>query len=181
MSNVSVTNFSYDDKKGQEYRKDGLLHREDGPARIYTNGTRQWFKNGFLHRDDGPAVEANYEYCNKIVYYQHGKKHNEKGPAYVEVWKFEHVIKYFYDDELHHLQGPAFFINKFSWDRTNTKQVEQQYYIFGKFLTREKFEKCTKIMKKFIQKCKEKYRQKRKKSLEKIFPKCLVKNISCFI
>jgi hypothetical protein len=35
----------------------GLLHREDGPAREYSNGTKAWFINGKLHREDGPAVE----------------------------------------------------------------------------------------------------------------------------
>lgn len=181
MSKVSMSSFSYDDKKGYEYRLNGLLHRDDGPARIYSNGTTQWYQNGLLHRRDGPAVEANHEYCKKIVYYQHGEKHNEKGPAYVETWRFEHVIKYFFHDELHHLQGPAYFINKISRDRTITKQVEQHYYIYGKYLTQDKFKKYTKIMKKFIQKCKEKYKQKKEKSLEKIFPKYLVKNISYYI
>jgi len=181
MSNIIVSNFSYDEQKGEEYRKNGLLHREDGPARIYANGTKQWFNNGLLHRENGPAVEANHEYCKKIVYYKHGKKHNERGPAYVEVWNFEHVIKYFYEDELHHLQGPAFFINKKSWNKKKMKQVEQHYYIFGKYLTQSKFEKYTKVMKKYIQKCKEKYKRRREKTVEKIFPKCLVKNISYYI
>ena len=32
-------------------------HREDGPAREYSNVTKYWFINGKLHREDGPAVE----------------------------------------------------------------------------------------------------------------------------
>ena len=36
---------------------DSELHREDGPAIEYTNGTKQWWVNGKLHREDGPAVE----------------------------------------------------------------------------------------------------------------------------
>ena len=36
--------------------KDGELHREDGPARIHSNGTKVWYKDGKLHREDGPAV-----------------------------------------------------------------------------------------------------------------------------
>ena len=37
--------------------KDGLLHREDGPAVVYYNGDKIWYKNGLCHREDGPAVE----------------------------------------------------------------------------------------------------------------------------
>ena len=33
------------------------LHREDGPAIEYADGTKQWFLNGECHREDGPAVE----------------------------------------------------------------------------------------------------------------------------
>lgn len=47
---------STDDMGGTYWRKDGLLHREDGPAVEYTNGTKQWWINGEHHREDGPAV-----------------------------------------------------------------------------------------------------------------------------
>ena len=36
--------------------KDGLLHREDGPALITAHGTLKWAINGKLHREDGPAI-----------------------------------------------------------------------------------------------------------------------------
>ena len=39
------------------YNKDGLFHREDGPAIIWTNGSKEWFFCGQLHREDGPAIE----------------------------------------------------------------------------------------------------------------------------
>lgn len=42
--------------------RNGLLHREDGPAVIYANGTRKWLLNGVPHRTDGPAVESG-SYC----------------------------------------------------------------------------------------------------------------------
>lgn len=42
--------------------RNGLLHREDGPAVIYHNGTRKWMLNGIPHRTDGPAVESG-SYC----------------------------------------------------------------------------------------------------------------------
>ncbi len=40
----------------QEWYKDGLLHREDGPAVIYNNGCIAYYQGGILHRTDGPAV-----------------------------------------------------------------------------------------------------------------------------
>ena len=36
---------------------DGQLHREDGPAVEYADGTREWWLNDERHREDGPAVE----------------------------------------------------------------------------------------------------------------------------
>jgi len=36
---------------------DNLLHREDGPALVYKNGTEHWYVNGVHHRDNGPASE----------------------------------------------------------------------------------------------------------------------------
>jgi hypothetical protein len=40
----------------QEWRLNGVYHREDGPAIIYPDGTQKWWLNGDLHREDGPAV-----------------------------------------------------------------------------------------------------------------------------
>ena len=44
------------------YNHANQLHREDGPAVIYHNGTRKWLLNGMPHRTDGPAVESG-SYC----------------------------------------------------------------------------------------------------------------------
>ena len=40
-----------------EWRLDGELHRENGPAVEKPNGTRVWFREGKQHREDGPAIE----------------------------------------------------------------------------------------------------------------------------
>jgi hypothetical protein len=56
----------------------GKLHREDGPAIEYANGTKEWYLNGKCHREDGPAVE----YADGSKYwYLNGKLHRENGPA----------------------------------------------------------------------------------------------------
>lgn len=47
----------------------GVLHREDGPAIIYTNGEHWWFLDGLLHREDGPAV---YGPSNEDEYFLNG-------------------------------------------------------------------------------------------------------------
>jgi hypothetical protein len=36
--------------------KAGCLHRENGPAIIYHDGSMEWLINGDNHRTDGPAV-----------------------------------------------------------------------------------------------------------------------------
>ena len=41
-----------------EWRLGGQLHREDGPAVEYADGSKLWYKNGQLHREDGPAIES---------------------------------------------------------------------------------------------------------------------------
>jgi hypothetical protein len=42
----------------KRWYKNGKLHREDGPAVEYANGTKVWCLNGKLHREDGPAFES---------------------------------------------------------------------------------------------------------------------------
>ena len=58
----------------------GRLHRVDGPARIYNNGTKQWYYKDKLHRKDGPALEYN---DGRKAWYINGKRHREDGPAVI--------------------------------------------------------------------------------------------------
>jgi hypothetical protein len=50
----------------------GKLHREDGPAVEWSNGSKEWYLNGKIHKEDGPAIEASngfkYYYLNNIEY-----------------------------------------------------------------------------------------------------------------
>jgi len=58
--------------------KDGLLHREDGPAVEWADGAKFWYKEGKLHRIDGPAIE----YANgSKLWYEKGKLHRIDGSA----------------------------------------------------------------------------------------------------
>ena len=36
--------------------RNGQLHRDNGPAVIYPDGTQLWYRNGKRHRDDGPSA-----------------------------------------------------------------------------------------------------------------------------
>jgi hypothetical protein len=54
------------------------LHRTDGPAVEYSNGTREWWVDGKLHRTDGPAIERSDGYK---AWYLNGKRHRLDGPA----------------------------------------------------------------------------------------------------
>lgn len=38
--------------------KDGVLHRENGPAIEWDDGDKYWYKNNVLHREAGPAIEC---------------------------------------------------------------------------------------------------------------------------
>lgn len=47
-----------DGEGNEEWRNSkNQLHREDGPAMVWADGTRKWYYNGVLHREDGPAIE----------------------------------------------------------------------------------------------------------------------------
>ena len=53
----SLPEMTIDEYGNKEWRLNGLLHREDGPAIERKNGDRLWYINGKSHREDGPAVE----------------------------------------------------------------------------------------------------------------------------
>jgi len=46
-----------DDGAIKWHNEEGFLHRLDGPAKEYVDGTKIWYKEGKLHRLDGPALE----------------------------------------------------------------------------------------------------------------------------
>lgn len=52
----------------------GELHRLDGPAVIYVDGSREYWVHGKLHREDGPAVTY---LGGTEKWYWHGKRVSE--------------------------------------------------------------------------------------------------------
>lgn len=73
-----MKNGKYKNQAGTSWYKDYLLHREDGPALILINGSKEWRIKGELHREDGPAMT--FPDGRQIWFFQ-GKRHREDGPA----------------------------------------------------------------------------------------------------
>jgi hypothetical protein len=65
-------------KDGIFYSLNDELHRIDGPAIEYSNGSKAWYQNGKRHRIEGPAIEFNNGYK---AWYQNGLCHRLDGPA----------------------------------------------------------------------------------------------------
>ena len=62
-----------------EYRNEkGQLHREDGPAVEYSNGTNEWWVDDQLHREGAPAIECA---DGDKEWWVNGQRHREDGPA----------------------------------------------------------------------------------------------------
>lgn len=59
------------------WRLRGKLHRDDGPAIEYADGSNSWYLHGELHREGGPAVTRE----TSKSWYKHGELHREDGPA----------------------------------------------------------------------------------------------------
>ena len=56
------------------------LHRVNGPAEVYSDGTKAWYQDGLLHRIGGPA----FEYANGTqLWMVNGNYHRTDGPAVV--------------------------------------------------------------------------------------------------
>jgi hypothetical protein len=81
METQELKNGSYFDEEDQttKWFKDGIIHREDGPAIISPNGNQAWYQNGVFHRVGGPALEMADE--NMYQWCQNGLLHREDGPA----------------------------------------------------------------------------------------------------
>ncbi len=79
----------------------GRLHRDDGPAWIRLDGTREWWQSNKRHRDDGPAIAR----PNGVEeWYQHGERHRDNGPALT--WP-DGVEEWYQRGNLHRDDGPA--------------------------------------------------------------------------
>lgn len=80
--------------------RDGVFHREDGPAIEYDNGDRHWYLNGKRHREDGPALES---ITDVKEWFANDKRHRIDGPAIERSDRKEWWLK----GKRHREDGPA--------------------------------------------------------------------------
>jgi len=94
---------------------EGQLHREDGPAFEFPDGTKSWHRNGQYHREDGPACE--YSSGTKS-WYLNGKPSSEEEVRALGKMKLSSTMtvdsegnKIWRNAEghLHREDGPAYF------------------------------------------------------------------------
>ena len=72
----------------REWYLNGHLHRTDGPAVDYVDGTRMWYLNGHLHRTDGPAIEWP---DGSVEWYLNGKKYTQQ-EYYTQLKTLGHTV-----------------------------------------------------------------------------------------
>jgi hypothetical protein len=113
------------------HRRNGVIHREDGPAETwddgsefyltngkydrkgglpaknYADGTKEYYENGERHRDGAPAVE----YADKKSYqwYRRGKLHrDENDPSSCTYHNRMCTLQWHQVGQLNRLDGPAY-------------------------------------------------------------------------
>lgn len=59
----------YDDYHDWVIKGTNKIHREDGPARIWSDGSEEWWINNELHRIDGPAIIYHMKLTRSTEYY----------------------------------------------------------------------------------------------------------------
>ncbi|HED37740.1 MAG TPA: hypothetical protein ENI76_05790 [Ignavibacteria bacterium] len=101
VSSTVTPEITFNTSDVKEWRVNGLLHREDGPAQEYPDGDKKWWINGKLHREDGPAVE--WADGGK-QWWINGKLHREDGPAEIRV---DGSKEWLIHGRLHREDGPA--------------------------------------------------------------------------
>jgi len=62
----------------KEWLRDGVRHRDDGPAVEGASGSKEWWRDGQWHREDGPAIERA---DGGKEWWRDGKRHRDDGPA----------------------------------------------------------------------------------------------------
>ena len=82
-----VKRGSYNTKRIIWYKPGTTIrHRLDGPAETWSVGIEIWFKNGLRHREDGPAYRDFKRGASS--WWLNGLRHREDGPAIIncEAW-----------------------------------------------------------------------------------------------
>lgn len=102
------------------YKIGRILHREDGPALITSNGLEVWFFNGLIHREDGPAIKcstANLGVYSSPNYWLNGKCHFLSGRRSLGDQKCGFKAWYL-NGVVHRVGGPAIEYDNGSFEYT---------------------------------------------------------------
>ena len=116
-----------------EWYKDGKLHREDGPAVEWEDGSKEWLIEGKLHRLDGPAMEDVDGYK---AWFVNGKAHRVDGPAVIDAEGNEEWLQ---NGKFHRLDGPA-IVRKDgfkAWYFGGVKVSHEQHTAMTRAITKE--------------------------------------------
>lgn len=74
--------------------KEGVLHRENGPAIEAGVGFEAWYVNGKLHREDGPAVKQSSGGKGEWEWYLYGVRYSEEEfYSYIEKKKLKGTLQ----------------------------------------------------------------------------------------
>jgi len=124
--------FVRDNGIDMSWHIDGEIHREDGPAKIYhEGGSKRWMRNGFLHREDGPAIVIqNHPTKDKdgplIQYHLEGC--SEKVPEIAILDPQNQTIQGILDIE--NIEVKRCCIERFGWnlflEKSNAKVLDEQ-------------------------------------------------------
>ncbi len=98
-----IWRYREDINNGSRYYKNGILHREDGPA-VDLRCEKVWLVDGVCHRVDGPASILTGSYGERREYwYRNGVMHRENDPAAIHYRNNKVVYESWY------LQGKLYF------------------------------------------------------------------------
>jgi hypothetical protein len=110
------------------YNDKEKLHRLDGPAVEWADGSKEWWVDGKVHRIDGPAFECA---DGSKSWYVNGERHRLDGPAI----EYANGNKAWYvDGKFHRLDGPAI----------EYADGDKEWWVDGKKMTEEEFNEYTK-------------------------------------
>ena len=102
----------------------GQLHREDGPAIEWADGSKFWYQYGSLHRTNGPAIETDNGHTEWWV---NDRRHREDGPAIIWANGF---LEWWQNGQRHREDGPAVVgpTGVKEWYLLDIKYTNQEYH-----------------------------------------------------
>ena len=123
---VKKYHVTVDDLDNIRWYKDAkckVLHRTDGPAVEYADGSKLWLQDGKYHRDDGPAIDRADGHKE---WWQNGQRHRIDGPA---IDRADGHKEWWQNGQRHRIDGPA--IERLDGDK--------EWYIDGARMTEVEF------------------------------------------